>query len=136
MSAAPGRPSLVDLKAAFIDHVRHNRNLSPNTVRAYDTDLSQLVRHLAVRHAHRPSELTIEHFDVTGVRGYLEELHERGVSRASAARHLAALRTFAAYLMRDGHLLAHTTPAQLREDTRCNSLEEAFLSVIRHSTAA
>jgi ABC-2 type transport system ATP-binding protein len=37
-------------------------------------------------------------------------------------------------LMRDGHLLAHTTPARLREDTRCNSLEEAFLSVIRHST--
>lgn len=39
-------------------------------------------------------------------------------------------------LMRDGHLLAHTTPRKLREDTRCQSLEEAFLSVIRHSTAA
>jgi ABC-type multidrug transport system ATPase subunit len=39
-------------------------------------------------------------------------------------------------LMRDGHLLAHTTPNRLREDTRCNSLEEAFLSIIRHSTAA
>jgi ABC-2 type transport system ATP-binding protein len=39
-------------------------------------------------------------------------------------------------LMREGHLLAHTTPAKLREDTGCQSLEEAFLSVIRHSTAA
>ena len=38
-------------------------------------------------------------------------------------------------LMRDGHLLAHTTPTRLREDTGCASLEEAFLSVIRHSTA-
>ncbi|MCW2654366.1 MAG: type transport system ATP-binding protein [Mycobacterium sp.] len=38
-------------------------------------------------------------------------------------------------LMRDGHLLAHTTPQKLREDTGCTSLEEAFLSVIRHSTA-
>ena len=37
-------------------------------------------------------------------------------------------------LMRDGRLLAHTTPAQLREDTGCKSLEEAFLSVIRRST--
>ena len=37
-------------------------------------------------------------------------------------------------LMRGGRLLAHTTPTRLREDTRCNSLEEAFLSVIRHST--
>jgi ABC-2 type transport system ATP-binding protein len=39
-------------------------------------------------------------------------------------------------LMRDGHLLAHTTPNRLREDTQCNSLEEAFLSIIRRSTAA
>ncbi|MCV7279303.1 ABC transporter ATP-binding protein [Mycolicibacterium flavescens] len=39
-------------------------------------------------------------------------------------------------LMRDGRLLAHTTPAELREDTGCQSLEQAFLSVIEHSTAA
>jgi ABC-2 type transport system ATP-binding protein len=39
-------------------------------------------------------------------------------------------------LMRDGHLLAHCTPAKLREETGCQSLEEAFLSVIRRSTAA
>jgi ABC-2 type transport system ATP-binding protein len=38
-------------------------------------------------------------------------------------------------LMRDGHVLAHTTPQKLREDTGCQSLEVAFLSVIRHSTA-
>lgn len=37
-------------------------------------------------------------------------------------------------LMRDGRLLAHTTPSRLREETECTSLEEAFLSVIRHST--
>lgn len=39
-------------------------------------------------------------------------------------------------LMRDGHLLAHTTADRLREDTSCTSLEEAFLSVIRRSTAS
>ena len=39
-------------------------------------------------------------------------------------------------LMREGHLLAHTTGKKLREDTRCNSLEEAFLSIIRRSTEA
>ena len=37
-------------------------------------------------------------------------------------------------LMRDGHLIAHTTPTRLREDTGCTSLEEAFLSIIRRST--
>lgn len=39
-------------------------------------------------------------------------------------------------LMREGHLLTHSTPTKLREDTGCQSLEEAFLSVIRHSTEA
>jgi ABC-2 type transport system ATP-binding protein len=38
-------------------------------------------------------------------------------------------------LMREGYLVAHTTPHQLREDTGCTSLEEAFLSIIRRSTA-
>jgi ABC-2 type transport system ATP-binding protein len=37
-------------------------------------------------------------------------------------------------LMRDGHLVAHTTPTRLREDTGCPSLEDAFLSIIRRST--
>jgi ABC-2 type transport system ATP-binding protein len=38
-------------------------------------------------------------------------------------------------LLREGRLLAHTTPIALREDTGCQSLEEAFLCVIRDSTA-
>ncbi len=38
-------------------------------------------------------------------------------------------------LMRDGQLVAHTTPTRLREETGCTSLEEAFLSIIRRSTA-
>jgi ABC-2 type transport system ATP-binding protein len=38
-------------------------------------------------------------------------------------------------LVREGRLLAHTTPSKLREDTGCTSLEQAFLSIIRHSTA-
>jgi ABC-2 type transport system ATP-binding protein len=37
-------------------------------------------------------------------------------------------------LMRDGHLVSQTTPTQLREDTGCTSLEDAFLSIIKRST--
>ena len=37
-------------------------------------------------------------------------------------------------LMREGCLVAHTTPTQLREDTGCTSLEDAFLSIIRRGT--
>ncbi|MEO8815233.1 MAG: ABC transporter ATP-binding protein [Mycobacterium sp.] len=38
-------------------------------------------------------------------------------------------------LMRGGQLIAQTTPTRLREVTGCTSLEEAFLSVIRRTTA-
>jgi ABC-2 type transport system ATP-binding protein len=37
-------------------------------------------------------------------------------------------------LLRDGNLVAHTTPTQLREDTGCTSLEHAFLSIIKRAT--
>jgi ABC-2 type transport system ATP-binding protein len=37
-------------------------------------------------------------------------------------------------LMREGHLVAHTTPTRLREETGCPSLEDAFLSIIKRST--
>jgi ABC-2 type transport system ATP-binding protein len=39
-------------------------------------------------------------------------------------------------LLREGRLLAHTTPSKLRKDTGCTSLEQAFLAIIQHSTAA
>jgi ABC-2 type transport system ATP-binding protein len=38
-------------------------------------------------------------------------------------------------LMRQGRLLARTSPRRLREETGCTSMEEAFLSVIRRTTA-
>jgi ABC-2 type transport system ATP-binding protein len=38
-------------------------------------------------------------------------------------------------LLRDGRLVAHTTPTQLREETGCISLEDAFLTIIKRSTA-
>jgi ABC-2 type transport system ATP-binding protein len=37
-------------------------------------------------------------------------------------------------LMRDGRLVAQTTPTQLREDSGCTSLEDAFLSMIKRNT--
>ena len=36
-------------------------------------------------------------------------------------------------LMREGSLVAHTTPTRLREDTGCTSLEDAFLSMIKRN---
>lgn len=86
---------------AFLAFLRHNRNVSPHTSRAYASDLDQFLDHVARRDRRKPSEVPITAFDTDAVRGFLAELHERGAARASAGRRLAALRTFAKYLIRE-----------------------------------
>jgi len=89
------------LSRQFLAFLKLNRNVSPHTLRAYDTDVTQLLTHLSGRHERPASELVVAHFDTDGVRGYLGELHDRGNSRASTARRLAAVRAFAKYLVRE-----------------------------------
>jgi integrase/recombinase XerC len=94
---------------AFLEFLRYNRGLSPHTVRAYESDVTQFVTFLAARAACQPSQLTASQFDVDAVRSYLGDLHGRGLSRASSGRHLAALRTFARYLVREDALAEDPT---------------------------
>lgn len=94
-------PGLRDLSRRFLAYLKLNRNVSPHTLRAYDTDVTQFLTHLSSRHDRAGSELAVAHFDTDGVRGYLGELHDRGNSRASSARRLAAVRAFAKYLVRE-----------------------------------
>lgn len=89
---------------AFLAFLELNRNLSTHTLRAYRTDLEQFVGFIAKSAGERPSQVRVTAFDTERVRGFMGELHDRGLSRASAARRLAALRTFARYLVRDERL--------------------------------
>lgn len=86
---------------AYLAFLQFNRNVSPHTLRAYRTDLEQWLAFLADQRDVKPSQVPASAFDTDGVRGFLGALHDRGNSRASSARRLAALRTFARYLMRE-----------------------------------
>jgi integrase/recombinase XerC len=97
----PRSVSLSERVREFLTFLRYNRNLSPHTLRAYETDLAQCLAHLAARDRVKPSAVGVDRFDADGIRGFLAELHDRGNSRASASRRLAALRTFARYLIRE-----------------------------------
>lgn len=94
-------PGIKELSRRFLAFLKLNQNVSPHTLRAYDTDVTQFLTHLTGRHERPASELAIAHFDTDGVRGYMAELHDRGNSKASAARRLAAVRAFAKYLVRE-----------------------------------
>jgi integrase/recombinase XerC len=91
-----------DQLADFLDHLRLNENASAHTVRAYESDLSQFVAFVAAHLDRRRSDLLATDFNHLHIRAFLGDLHKRGNSRSSAARKLAAIRTFGRYLRREG----------------------------------
>ena len=86
---------------AFLRYLALNRNASAHTVRAYESDLLQLVAVTAASAGVKPNELQPGHLDRAAIRRFLAELHKAGQSRATAARKLAAARTFLRYLRRE-----------------------------------
>ena len=86
---------------AFLQFLRLNRNASVHTVRAYDSDLTQFLATVAAAAGLKAGELQPAALDRDAVRRFVGELHQRGQSRATAARKLAAVRTFLRYLRRE-----------------------------------
>ena len=86
----------------FLQFIRLNRNASAHTARAYASDLSQFLDHVASATDVPRAKLKPEHLDRLAIRGFLADVHKRGLSRASAARKLSAARTFLRYLRREG----------------------------------
>jgi integrase/recombinase XerC len=95
---------VTDHLQAFLEFLRLNRNASAHTVRAYESDLSQFIEYAARRARVSIETLAPSLLDRSALRGFLGELHAAGQSRATAARKLAAARTFLRYLRREGAL--------------------------------
>ena len=87
---------------AFLEFLALNRNASAHTVRAYESDIAQFLGHAAASSGVKVAALHPAALDRAAIRGFLADLHKRGASRASAARKLSAVRTFLAYLRREG----------------------------------
>ena len=92
---------MTDQLKAFLAFLRLNRNLSLHTVRAYESDLTQLLDHTATVTGTRRRDLQPASLDRAAIRSFLAEGHAQGQSRATAARKLAATRTFLRYLRRE-----------------------------------
>ncbi len=87
----------------FLQYLRLNRNASAHTVRAYESDVSQLLAFVAASRVPpvRVADLGPAALDREAIRLFIGELHRQGQSRATAARKLAAVRTFVRYLQRE-----------------------------------
>ena len=108
----------------FLDFLRFNRNLSPHTVRAYRSDLSQFLTFAAERLGCEPR---VDDFDHRLMRAFLADTYERRQASASSSRKLAAVRAFARYLRREG--LLESDPGTLVSAPRAERRMPAHLSV-------
>lgn len=88
----------------FLEHLLLNENASVHTVRAYESDLAQFITFVAKHLGKKRPDLRADDLTHHNIRSFLGDLHQRGNSRASAARKLAAIRSFAKYLRREGVL--------------------------------
>jgi integrase/recombinase XerC len=111
----------------FLRFLQLNRNASPHTVAAYDSDLSQFLAFAVVQRETTLADLQPAHLDLPTIRAFLADLHRQGQSRATAARKLSALRTFTRFLRREGYI--DDDPAALAVAPRREIKVPAHLSV-------
>jgi len=84
----------------FLTYLRDQRRVSENTLRAYESDLSQFGGFLASKDL-PPAP---EKIDTLAVRGFVARLSREGLGKSSIARKLAAVRSFLKHLVREGRL--------------------------------
>jgi len=97
-----------DRVADYLDHLAKERDVSPNTVRAYERDLGEFVGFLGRYYG--AAEWTWQGVDRIAMRGFLAHLSRRGLGKRSMARTLSAIRSFYKYLHRNE--IVDTNPAR------------------------
>jgi len=85
----------------FLDHLSLERGLSPRTLDAYGRDVGRLIAFLREQGVERPGEATAAH-----LREYIYTLKDRGLEPTSIRRNISSIRTYFAYLMAEGHVVA------------------------------
>jgi integrase/recombinase XerC len=95
----PQTSSLDSLVADYLRVLANERGSSPHTLRAYQRELHGFTAFIAQRNRSENGPKGIEH---TEIRAYLGTLYDRGLSKASAARALAAIRSWFKWLARRG----------------------------------
>ncbi|MDM7890494.1 tyrosine recombinase XerC [Curtobacterium caseinilyticum] len=90
---------LVAAVESFLEHVRHARGLSEQTVRAYANDLDQLVAFAAERGSAGVQDLGLEL-----LRDWLWDADQRGLARSTIARRSSSVRAFTRWASETGML--------------------------------
>lgn len=126
---------------AYLLYLQAERGASSHTLKNYSIDLYQFRMFLGAGRSSRSEvavsdaeqgdtllqEIRPAEVDVLAIRGFVADLHRRGIARSSIARKLATLRSFFRYLCREGIVTAN--PAKLVSTPKLPKRLPAYLTV-------
>ena len=92
---------LDQLVSEYLRVLANERAASAQTLRAYERELTSFSSYIMERYGKEQSPARVEH---THIRAYLGTLYDRGLSKASTARALAAIRSWFKWLARSGRV--------------------------------
>jgi integrase/recombinase XerC len=133
--------------AEYLTHLAKERDVSPNTLKAYSRDLDSFVAFL--QHYYGTDTWSWEGVDRLAMRGFLAQLSRRGLGKRTMARTLSAVRSFYRWMHRnevvesnparavgapklDRHLPAYLDRAQidlLFQSAEARAMEGGFVDV-------
>ncbi len=117
---------MTELAERFLAMLANERGSSEHTVRAYAREVRNFAAHLEETLGKGAGIAAVEHLHI---RAYLAVLYERGLTKASAARALAAVRSWFKWLAKEGKVaqnpaLLVSTPKRPLHLPRVPSMEE------------
>jgi len=99
-ASSPSALKIVVLVDAYLQVLSAERGASAHTLRAYRRELRGFAAWLSNHHP----RLRVDRIEHTHIRSYLGTLYDRGLSKASAARALASIRSWFKWLARNHHI--------------------------------
>ena len=136
------------LAGDFLKVLDNERGSSAHTLRAYQRELYLFAQWLTTQpkfNAGTDANATelVQRIEHTDIRAYLAVLYSRGLSRASAARALAAIRSWFKWLARNGHIQQNAaslvaTPRLPKHLPRVPSIEQmnVFVDTVGEDAAS
>ena len=89
-----------ELERSYSEHLRNERNLSENSIRAYLADLESMLAHINALGVTEFSKLELNH-----LRSWLANFQIKGGARASITRRVVSIRAFTYWGARNGWLV-------------------------------
>jgi integrase/recombinase XerC len=126
MRPKSGETEFHRLAEQFLAMLQNERNASAHTVRAYRREVLDFAAYLGETLGEGGKIAAVEHLQI---RAYLGRLYERGLSKASAARALAAIRSWFRWLAKEHKISQNpavlvSTPKLPQHLPRVPSMEE------------